>query len=768
MSLAGRALQQRVPFPTETVWNTLIPVLDAPDNRFSVESADPLLFKITATTGMSLTSWGENIAITVTPIDERSCVVSVDSSPRFGLDWFAGRLRRRNFEAVVNALSAALAEHTGVFCTQCRTRNPASASWCHACGALLAAPERVEAPRPQAQPAPATPVPRGTAVGAVIFCPQCRTQNALGSRWCTRCGAALAAPSAGVTAGSWPPLAAAYAQPRRRTRSRTLRWLRIVGLFLLADVAIFAVLGVIGLILENRNKFDPERGYVLAHASLLPPRVLPGGGWSMTKVDDFTNAPIPSPSCEALNTRMTELVTKLEQSQAGRAAIEFTRAATDPRGSNTQVGGEVYIHKNGKTAADFVDQYRHVWDSPDVLGCLETAAKEEGASVTAVKAAPSAAAPNGGYANAYDLTLATGDARLVLRVESYAWAFSNAFLIVTFTGPQSMITNELVAAALLQAQVALDRTAQAPPTPVASPSAQAVSGTTPTAVTVGGQVVDAALVTWGRAFCRTVDRAAVPQPPDVSKLPFDQAKAVNLQYVQAWSDRQDRQLNQFVLLQPPSRALGLQEEFVRSIGAAKRLHDTAIAQFGAARAPDELNVAVSAFNAGIQRIQHSINEAYRKAPPDVLAAASCTDIDPDLLVWGTSMCGVLTSLSGISSINDVKIAGVPFDQAKTALIEAARGALNTVGKAQPQLLALRPPSKAAPVHDAIVALVAAGKGGLEALVNDASTARTAADLNAAVRVYDTWGSAASAPSASFDNALKAAPAEVRQALTFCN
>lgn len=87
VNLANQQTQQRFPFPYEDVFSGLVAVL--PEVGMTVKSQDKVLGRVTASAGMSLFSWGENIAIVVQALDEKATIVGIESSLKFGATWLA-------------------------------------------------------------------------------------------------------------------------------------------------------------------------------------------------------------------------------------------------------------------------------------------------------------------------------------------------------------------------------------------------------------------------------------------------------------------------------------------------------------------------------------------------------------------------------------------------------------------------------------------------------------------------------------------------------
>jgi hypothetical protein len=103
MSFAFQETQQRFPFSCEDVFDGLIYVLPTID--LTVKEADKVIGRISASTGMSLFSWGENIALVVESIDESSCRIGLQSSLKVGANIGGAHRHQKNFDRIISALS---------------------------------------------------------------------------------------------------------------------------------------------------------------------------------------------------------------------------------------------------------------------------------------------------------------------------------------------------------------------------------------------------------------------------------------------------------------------------------------------------------------------------------------------------------------------------------------------------------------------------------------------------------------------------------------
>jgi hypothetical protein len=86
--------RRRFDYPYDTVFEAVRSVLEG--NRFRVGRCDPGEGHISAETGVSLTSWGDAVIITVRKIDPGATMVDCESSAKSPVDFlWRGRHRRR-------------------------------------------------------------------------------------------------------------------------------------------------------------------------------------------------------------------------------------------------------------------------------------------------------------------------------------------------------------------------------------------------------------------------------------------------------------------------------------------------------------------------------------------------------------------------------------------------------------------------------------------------------------------------------------------------
>lgn len=103
MSIASQSTHQKLPFSYETVFDGLLRAI--PNAGMSVKSKDKLIGRITASAGMSLFSWGENLTITVEKIDENTTVIGIESALKVGINIAGTHRHQQNFEKIISILS---------------------------------------------------------------------------------------------------------------------------------------------------------------------------------------------------------------------------------------------------------------------------------------------------------------------------------------------------------------------------------------------------------------------------------------------------------------------------------------------------------------------------------------------------------------------------------------------------------------------------------------------------------------------------------------
>ena len=156
MSISSQNTQQKFPFAYDDVFDGVVASL--PQAGFSLKSKDRVIGRITASTGMSIFSWGENLTIIVEKIDDKSTLVAIESAMKIGINVAGVHRHAYNFEKLIHAVSLYL--------------------------------QRQKQPARQAPP-PAPP-PEKPAAELSIPCPLCAKPLRVstlkqGENWCTHC-----------------------------------------------------------------------------------------------------------------------------------------------------------------------------------------------------------------------------------------------------------------------------------------------------------------------------------------------------------------------------------------------------------------------------------------------------------------------------------------------------------------------------------------------------------------------------------------------------
>jgi hypothetical protein len=106
MGISDQQTQQKIPFSYDKTYDALVKAI--PRAGLKLQSEDKLLGRITATTGISLMSYGENITLLVEKVDAESALVRIESSLKVALNLFGGSKHQKNFDLLIAALSAEL------------------------------------------------------------------------------------------------------------------------------------------------------------------------------------------------------------------------------------------------------------------------------------------------------------------------------------------------------------------------------------------------------------------------------------------------------------------------------------------------------------------------------------------------------------------------------------------------------------------------------------------------------------------------------------
>ena len=106
MSIANQSTQQKFPYGYDEVFEAVVEAISEVD--FNLKSQDKTIGRITASTGMSLFSWGENLTIVVERDGSNNTVVAIDSAMKLGTNVAGLQRHVKNFDQLIQAVSAKL------------------------------------------------------------------------------------------------------------------------------------------------------------------------------------------------------------------------------------------------------------------------------------------------------------------------------------------------------------------------------------------------------------------------------------------------------------------------------------------------------------------------------------------------------------------------------------------------------------------------------------------------------------------------------------
>lgn len=107
----GEITQQTFPYDFDSVFRALLLVI--PQIGFVVKTSDPMIGRITATTGMSALSYGETVTMIIERVDGDNTRLRVESSLRVGFNIAGAHIHARNFNAIIGGLSRQLQSRSG-------------------------------------------------------------------------------------------------------------------------------------------------------------------------------------------------------------------------------------------------------------------------------------------------------------------------------------------------------------------------------------------------------------------------------------------------------------------------------------------------------------------------------------------------------------------------------------------------------------------------------------------------------------------------------
>ncbi len=108
MSFANQSTQQHFPYKADLVFDVLEKAVEKAG--MSITKSDRSLRRATISVGMSFFSWGENVSLSVSKVDEESSLVAMDSSLKFGANVTGSHKHQKNFDKIIYSLSEVLKE----------------------------------------------------------------------------------------------------------------------------------------------------------------------------------------------------------------------------------------------------------------------------------------------------------------------------------------------------------------------------------------------------------------------------------------------------------------------------------------------------------------------------------------------------------------------------------------------------------------------------------------------------------------------------------
>jgi len=208
---------------------------------------------------------------------------------------------------------------------------------------------------------------------------------------------------------------------------------------------------------------DPSKADQLAHVALISESDLPGSGWSVTATDEFADSELDfgnedSAACKSLNAKMSGVTPDVDAGRAGRAQTELAKEGVI---APTIVDVSVTIFRDTHVPEKALSAYKDALSSNDFAKCLSDTIQDSfgtgptgGSSpkLTVTEFKPSASAPQGGSAKAFDMEVSAPGLTAKFRMEFYLWRFSNAGTTIFIFGSNEEVTRDLVKAAVDKTQ----------------------------------------------------------------------------------------------------------------------------------------------------------------------------------------------------------------------------------------------------------------------------------------------------------------------------
>ncbi len=254
------------------------------------------------------------------------------------------------------------------------------------------------------------------------------------------------------------------------------------GVFITVGALIALVIACSGGDSKPKITLDPQKADQLAHAALLSERDLPGGGWVVSKVDEFDDSDAFGgiPACEKASAIEKTIKDNLDPKRVARSEKELERSSSKIASLTVEL--KVYVYQDSDGIAGPIKDFNAFIKTGQFSDCASQVFKKlAGPRVNVTTVTPGAVAPAGGYVTAFEVDTGAGG---LIRAEAYTWQFGNAVATVEFTGPPDEVNTDLVRPVLDKMRSALDRAAGPNPptavaavvaTPTRSPAARATS-----------------------------------------------------------------------------------------------------------------------------------------------------------------------------------------------------------------------------------------------------------------------------------------------------
>lgn len=525
-----------------------------------------------------------------------------------------------------------------MFCAHCGAKNNDDSGFCESCGVRLAgavAPPPATSAAPQ-QPAEAQAPPPSPTPPPVYSAPPAAPPPPPPAYSAPAYGGPPQPPYPG-----YPPPTGSPAAPKRN-----LGLLLGVG----AVVVIAAAAGYWFFVRGSGggNKFDPVKASDYAHGAMISTADFPGSGWGITSVDDFStddpaNDPaFAGPSCSAVKAQMVIFRNSMNASQSGKAKTEYSQDSSDVSATIN-----VSIQKDTKNTSSDLSKYQQTMQHGEMAKCLESVMTTSGADTArATKGTPLTSAPKGGVATAYDLNFSVQGQSLTMRIEDYAWSYSNAMVNVSVSGSKDKLTSDIVNAAVSKTQAQLEKIssgtfatpvlpttgpAKSPTTAAKSPTTASKSPTTVAKSTATGPTPNAAVTTWGKNLCTAVGPFnSATDPIDAadsypSSMTLDQMKTQFQKDEKTYSDTLAKTITAVQAVQAPSSAAKVQDAFLTAMRQIKAAYDIAAVQASLAKTAADFDTALTTASTVYETAGGNFITALDSAPADVQEAVSACD-----------------------------------------------------------------------------------------------------------------------------------------------